>query len=285
MSGAKEQKSIFEYTDYRLFLKEYYEERKRENSNFSFRSFANRAGVSPSLFRDIISRRRNLTLQVMEKYAGVMKLNKRETAYFELLVRFNNSDENSEKNHCFAEMIRARGRSGIKFLGAAHYTFFSKWYYSALREVITLDDFREDYNWIGKKLNPPITAGEAKEAVDFLFDIGMLGRNEKGELIQTDAVISSEYEMASAALRNFHSQMIGLADRAQEAIPRSEREVSSLTLGISQQTLYRIKERIRIFKEELLSIVVDDSSDSDTVCQLNIQLFPLTNPSSESDHE
>lgn len=285
MSSTKDKKSIFEFTDYRLYLKEYYEERKKENSKFSYRSFANRAGVSPSLFRDILSRRRNLTLAVMEKYAVAMKLKKREAAYFELLVRFNNSEDNSEKNLCFAEMIRARGRSGIRFLGEAHYMFFSQWYYSALRELITLDDFREDHDWIGRKLNPPITGKEVGDAIDFLLEIGVIDRDRKGNLIQTDAVISSEYELASTALRNFHTQMISLAGRSLEEIPRTEREVSSLTLGTSQQTLFRIKERIRIFKEELLSMVVEDTSASDTVCQLNFQLFPLTNPSCEDDHE
>ena len=88
-------------------------------------------------------------------------------------------------------------------------------------------------------------------------------------------MISSEYEIKSFVLRNFHSEMIGLAKEALERFEPQEREISSLTLGVSQKCYGRIKERIRTFKQELLSMVTDDTSDSETVCQCNFQLFPL----------
>lgn len=273
--APKTEKTIFHYTDYRLYLKEYYQIRKKANKNFSYRSFAMKAGVSPSVLKDVISGRRNLTIPIMKKYSKAMKLGKKELDYFDVLVRFNNSNNNDEKNQCFTEMIRARGHSGIKFIGEDHYTFFSKWYNSAIRELVTLPAFKEDYSWISKQLQPSIPVSEVKSSIDLLLSIGFLKRDKKGKLIQSDAVISSEYEMASAALRNFHAQMIELAGKSLEEIHRSQREVSSLTLGISEKTLVRMKERIRIFKEELLSMVVDDKSDSETVCQLNFQLFPL----------
>ncbi|HEX2958333.1 MAG TPA: TIGR02147 family protein, partial [Chitinispirillaceae bacterium] len=69
--------------------------------------------------------------------------------------------------------------------------------------------------------------------------------------------------------------MIGLAREALDRFEPDEREVSSLTLGVSQKCYDRIRERIRTFKQELLSMVIEDSSDSEIVCQCNFQLFPL----------
>ncbi|MGD9202094.1 MAG: TIGR02147 family protein [Chitinispirillia bacterium] len=275
--------NIFEYTDYKLFLKDFYANQKKHNRYFSYRYFAQKTNVAASVLKDIISGRRNLTIPVMNKYSAVMGLNNKEKLYFEVLTRFNNSRNNTDKNLFFIEMIRLRGKTGIKFLGEKHYEFFSKWYHSVIREFVTLQKFKEDPDWIGKHLNPSISSTQAKKSLELLLNIGILKRNKKGELILVDQVISSEYEMASAVLRNFHSQMIDLAKKANEEIPRECREISSLTLGLSEVCFNRIKERIRIFKEEILNMVVEDTGDSETVCQLNFQLFPLIRQLREND--
>ncbi len=233
------------------------------------------------MLKDLSEGRRNLTLPVMEKYAEAMNLSTRERGYFELLVRFAHSKSNAEKNDCFAGMVRLRGQSGIHFLGQDHYEYFSEWYNSAIRELVTLPNFVENPKLIAKQLEPNITPKKVIESIELLLRTGILKRNEAGELEQSDGIISSEYEMASAALRNFHSQMVTLAERSIESIPREQREVSSLTVGISKQMQQRIKERIRIFKEELLGMIVDDQSDSETICQINFQLFPLINTGEE----
>ena len=44
---------------------------------------------------------------------------------------------------------------------------------------------------------------------------------------------------------------------------------------MSEKCYERIKERIRTFKQELINMVIDDTSVSETVCQCNFQLFPL----------
>jgi len=271
----KKEVDIFNYTDYRTFLKDYYIFRKGQNHHFSYRSFGQRTGVAPSVLKDIITGRRNLTLSIMHRYASYMKLTNREIRYFETLLRFANSKNNVEKNEAFVDMIRMRGKTGIKFLGIEHYEFFSKWYHSAVRELVTLPDFKEDPEWIAKKLKPQITPSQARKSLDLLLSTGILTRDRKGNLVQKDAVISSEYEMASAALRNFQSQMIKLAGDAVEQVPRQEREISSLTLGMSERFYERLKERIRIFKEEILNMIIEDKSDSDTVYQVNFQLFPI----------
>jgi uncharacterized protein (TIGR02147 family) len=273
--------NIYDYTDYRLLLKDYYSHQKKEIRSFSFRYFASRAGVSASVFKDITAGRRRLSLAVMQKYAAAMKLTPKETEYFGAIVQFVNSMSNEEKNLHFTRMLRLRGNSAIKFIEEGQYEFFRCWYHSALREMVTLRDFREDYDWIAKRCVPRITAGQAKKSIEVMLLLGILRRDERGKLVPADAVISSEYEMKSFILRNFHAEMLGLARQALERFEPHEREISSLTLGISQKCYDRIKERIRTFKQELLTMAVNDTADSETVCQCNFQLFPLVEKTSE----
>ncbi|MBN1980871.1 MAG: TIGR02147 family protein [Chitinivibrionales bacterium] len=267
--------TIFEYTEYRLFLNDYYLVQKRLNRHFSFRLFAQRAAVAPSLLKDILSGRRNLTLTVMQKYATAMRLNSQEVKYFELLVKYNNCKHNRGKSGFFSEMLHLRNKAGIKFLGEHHYTFFSKWYHSAIRELITLAEFQEDPQWVANKLIVPISPAQVKKSLELLEEIGVVVRDAHGKLDLKDAIVSSEYEMASAVLRQFHQQMIELAAQVFENVPREKREISSLTLGVSFDCFDKIKERIRLFKEEILTMVVEDNAETQTVCQLNFQLFPL----------
>jgi uncharacterized protein (TIGR02147 family) len=109
---ASKNVKIFEYTDYRFFLKDYYAFQKRNNRGFSYRSFASLSGVAPSLLKDVVSGRRQLTLKIMEKYADAMQLSARERDYFRILVEFVNAKSNQKKNEVFFRMMQI-GRAHV----------------------------------------------------------------------------------------------------------------------------------------------------------------------------
>jgi uncharacterized protein (TIGR02147 family) len=266
---------IFEYTDYRYFLKDYYSFQKKNNRRFSYRSFAHQSGVAPSLFKDVVSGRRHLTLKAMEKYACAMHMSQRESGYFRALVEFVNAKNDRNKNDAFGRMMRFRRHIPLAFLDEKQYEFFSNWYYSAIRELISLPEFREDPEWIARAISPSITAGQAKKALEVLLHLKLVNRNASGKLELSDTVVSSRAEMNSMLLRNFHHSMIQIGQEALERYDPKDREISSLTLGVSNSCFEDIKQRIKNFKEEILHMVVEDKTDSQTVCQLNFQLFPL----------
>ncbi|NLP04131.1 MAG: TIGR02147 family protein [Fibrobacter sp.] len=275
--------NIFLYTDYHSLLKDYYSFQKKSSKSFSFRSFAAKAGVSQSMFKDIISGRRRLSLAVMKKYAAAMNLTQRETEYFGAIVQFVNCKTNYEKNLHFTRMQRLRRDCDIKILDESRYEFFRNWYHSAIRELVTLPDFREDYDWIAKKCIPGITASQARKSIETMLRLGILRRDPDRKLQPADPMISSEYEMRSLILRNFHSEMLSLAKDALERFEPRQREISSLTFGLSHKCYERIKERIRSFKEELMAMVLEDTDISEMVCQCNFQLFPLTEKTEEKE--
>lgn len=268
--------NIFQYTDYRSLLKDYYLYQKKATKSFSFRFFASKASVSQSMFKDIIAGRRRLNLSVMQKYAVAMNLTPKETEYFSAVVQFVNCKSNNDKNFHFTRMLRLRGNCEVKILDESSYEFFRSWYHSAIRELVTLPEFKEDYDWIAKKCVPGITAPQARKSIETMLRMGILDRDIDGKLHPADPMISSEYEIKSLVLRNFHAEMLTLAKEALERFDPAQREISSLTLGVSQKCYERIKERIRSFKEELMNMVIEDTDVSEMVCQCNFQLFPLT---------
>ena len=123
---------------------------------------------------------------------------------------------------------------------------------------------------------PRNSATQARKSIETMLRMGILHRDLNGKLHPADPMISSEYEMKSMVLRNFHSEMLTLAKKRLNALIQLK-EISSLTLGVSHKCYERIKERIRSFKEELMAMVLEDTDISEMVCQCNFQLFPLTN--------
>ena len=77
--------------------------------------------------------------------------------------------------------------------------------------------------------------------------------------------------------------MLERAADALDSVPREEREISSVTLCVSQEVMLDLKERIREFRRELLQVAELDGAP-ERVVHIGFQLFPLSEKK-ETDHE
>ncbi|MFH1761525.1 MAG: TIGR02147 family protein [bacterium] len=86
----KKKVSVFDYTDYRRYLADYYTEQKEINPSFSYRYFAQKAGYNSSgMYKDIVSGRTNIKPGFIAKLSKAIRHGKREEEYFETMVLFN----------------------------------------------------------------------------------------------------------------------------------------------------------------------------------------------------
>ena len=81
-------KPVFEYLDYRDFLKDHYDHNKK-NRFFSFRYIAAKTGIDASLYAKILNKQRHISTAKVAELCDFLKLKRTEKKYFELLVRFN----------------------------------------------------------------------------------------------------------------------------------------------------------------------------------------------------
>jgi uncharacterized protein (TIGR02147 family) len=130
--------SIFNYVNYRRFLKDYYLKAKAEKKYFSYRYFSRRAGInSPNFLKVVIEGKRNLSSTTIEKFASALGLDQKETVFFRRLVVFNQARTASEKQEGYiilremANQLRQNGQ------GADLAGFIGKWYTNAVRELMT----------------------------------------------------------------------------------------------------------------------------------------------------
>jgi uncharacterized protein (TIGR02147 family) len=256
-------------------MRDLYKERKAEDSHFSYRYIAQKAGFSSAgFFTKILQGTSNISPAFIFRFAEVFKLTKVQTDYFELLVLFNQATLNSEKRHYFEKIVAMR-KSRVKTLDPVQFELFNKWYYVAIRELLDVHLFSDDYKELAKKVYPPIKPSEAKEAIATLEKLGLIKRDPNGYFKRLDAIVSSGDEWESLVIQKYQSETMELAREALYSVPKPQRDISTLTLSISEAGLSRMKEKIRECRRELLEIAKADES-ADRVYQLNLQLFPLS---------
>lgn len=279
MGEKKPSKKIFEYLDYREFLKDYYNAKKAANPAFSLRVFSDKIGFKA---KDFISRvmngDKNLSSQSIPKVASGLRLGKHETEFFIALVKFNQAETTEERNSAFGEMQAVlkvvRFAEKQHLLGHAQYMVYSHWRLLTIRSLIGMYGFDGDYEALARRVHPRITAEEAKASVKLLEDCMLIKKGKNGKYVLTENAITTGDRTSKLALRGFHQDCLKLAADSIDRDPPGTRHISGLTLGISQEGYERIVERINAFRKEI-ALIAEEDENSDKVFQLQFALFPV----------
>jgi uncharacterized protein (TIGR02147 family) len=266
---------VFEYDNYRAYLKDLYGFYKKTKPQFSYRYFSQKAGFrSPNFLKLVIEGKRNLSPESIEKFTSALKLNKKETEFFRILVHLNQARTIGEKKLYAEQLMQSRSFRHIHPLRQDQYRYYAEWYNIPIRELTVLPEFSEDPGWIARSLLPPISPQQAQKALDLLLQLGLLERDESGRLVQADAFISTGDEVTATSVSNYHREMIQKGSEALDLFPGPERDISSVTMALSEEGFQEIKSLIQRFRKELLAIA-DQEKRPAGVYQINFQLFPL----------
>ncbi len=266
---------IYIYTNYRQYLRDYFLQSKRESKYFSYRKFADKAGFKArDYILRVINGTRNLSKSGIYMLSKAMKLSEKEAGYFENLVGFNQARTNLEKDHFYRKVADINKYSSLTKLRNDQYEYFSTWYHSVVRSLVPVIDFNDDFAKLGKLFTPSISEKQARDSVMLLLRLGMLKKLKAGNYAVTDPVITTGDEVVSLAVANFHKECMDLAKRSIDVHESESRNISGMTMSISEQGFKKIKEEILSFQERITAIATADSGE-DRVYQLNNYFFPL----------
>jgi uncharacterized protein (TIGR02147 family) len=266
---------IYSYPDYREYLRDYFACMKKETPFFSHRYFCSLAGFRTSgAIKLVIGGKRNLSRESILKISSAIGLCRGEHDYFESLVMANQAKDPRERKKHLLHLKQLKGGVPIERIDGAKHQFFSEWRHAVVREMVELPGFDGDPEWIAKRIWPGVAAAKIGESLVLLERLGFIERDARGKWHSTAQAITTENELASETVAEFNRAMIRNAMLASLMLPRSKREISGVTLRISDDSYRQIKQRIVKFKKELLETAIADEG-SDRIYQLNIQLFPL----------
>lgn len=277
-------KPVMEYQNFRLFMRDFYAERKLR-SGFTWRDFAKAAGYSSPVFLKLVcDGKSNLSDVGVERVAAAMGLVGVDLQYFRALVNFNQEKDSSKKKAAFKEMRGLAKENSMALVGEDQYDYYESWVNPVVREMAPQLKGVTPAK-LADNLAFDTQTTEVKKALALLQKVGLLGKDAQGNYVQAQkSVTTGNLEVASLSVREMHRQMGELAVRALDEIPVKERDISGLTIGISETAYYRITQEIQDFRRRVSSIVMEDTDES-RVYRLNVQLFPLTKEFKGGEHE
>lgn len=265
---------IFEYFDYQKYLRDFYDEKKAENSDFSYRYIQMKTGIDPGYLLKVFQGKKHLTQRYVESFTLLCGLGRRESAYFEQMVKYGRAKKNADIKETFEKLLSFVEFSS-KTIEAGKYEFYQKWYYTAVREVIGYGHFYGDCESLAKTVEPNITPSEARKAVALLEGLNFIRKTSSGRYEVTSRFVTTGEKWRGVAVRSFQDETMQLARRALESIPREERDISTITVSLSDRGFEKLSEAIKKARQEFLAIAHEDMGVNRTY-QVNIQMFPIS---------
>ncbi len=164
--------SLYRYEDYRDFLRDYFKLQKSLRSEFSQRSFAQRAGLTSHTFCSyVLNGKRNLSSKTIGAFAKTIGLDSTKTSFFTSLVYFTQTEEQKEKELHYEEMQRIRKVSKFKTITHKQSSFYERPYHAVVRELAVHSSWNGSFEDLAQLVYPSITKTQAKEAVELLLEM------------------------------------------------------------------------------------------------------------------
>ena len=268
--------SIYLYLDYRQYLADVLEELKKETSSASYRSFARMAGSSsPNFLQLLRARKISISDSQRSSLAQSLALSTKEGQYFEIICAFDHAKTHKEKDICFQQIMLTREYKQVANIENRQYEFFSNWYNPVIRELVLSTEYPGNPDWVVERIVPEISSVKVRKSIELIESLNLITRNEAGLYVAVDRTISTPSEVLSVAIVKYHQSVIELGSEAIERFTAEERDIRSVTIGLTEDGYIVLKQKMEAVWKELLAYADTQQCDG-TVAQVNMQLFPLT---------
>ena len=265
-------KPIIEYSDFRQYMLDYYEERKRR-SVFSWREFSKIAGFTSSSYMKVVCDGKSKLSRVgVERTGAAMGLVGFEMEYFRAMVEFGQAEIEEKKKAAYERMLAIAKVHKVRVLEGDLFEFYDYWQNPVVRELAPLMPGATPGE-MAKMCYPEVSAAEIQQSLNFLTKAGLLKKAGEG-FLQAETSIKGTPDATRLALRGMHRTMSKLATPAID-LPVDERNFSGVTMGLSCDSYERIVNVLDECRSKIIAIAAEEKN-VDQVYRMNFQLFPLT---------
>jgi uncharacterized protein (TIGR02147 family) len=272
---------VFDYTNYRTFLRESYDFLKKNSRAFSYRYFANKCGYkSPNFLKLVIDGERNLSEESISKFQLFFKFNKSEAEYFSLLVLFDQAKKSEDKERIAKKILKLSTFKRLNPISLDQFEYYANWYHVAIREILATKRIKLDALSISKLLIPKVSEVNVEKSIALLLRLNLIKKVDN-RYIQSQELLSTGNEVSSVAVASFHKEMLMLAGESIDSFDRKDRDISCLTISISEDSTIELKKLIQNFRKNVLDLSAQDKNKKN-VYQVGIQMFPLNELESDS---
>lgn len=276
------------YTDYRLYLKDFYEAKQFETRDrlrpYTYSDFSAGADIrSPNYLKLIIEGKRNLSTEMAKKFARALRLPRRQVKEFELLVEYNQEKDTLLRNRHLKSLSELRARDAVKSgqISSKAYNQVSNWLMWVLYAMVDQQGVKFEHSSLREALGGLVNEAQISDALGKLVASGRIEIDEisKFALKKTTSMQDGE-KIPAELVRKIQSELIYLGLEALHRYGPTEREVSGVTLAMTQKEYEWVRFELRKLRKQVQTEIQTnrESELGERVYQFNVQLFPITDP-------
>ncbi|HLP41051.1 MAG TPA: TIGR02147 family protein [Fibrobacteria bacterium] len=267
---------VYQYDDFRLFLKDSFQARKHADPKYSYRGFAREAGIAnPGYLLDVIIGKRTLSRNAADKAARAFGLGEAETEFFHLLVEFGQSRKEGERQAVYQDILYRRNRSRFARMSPKLVKYYQDFHYPLVRCALEAFEFTGDYEALAGRFDPPLAPAALRKYVRDLCEWNLAAQGPDGVYRVTEQFVEPPPTMAAMVRRLNREWILQAADAPFKFRPE-DRHVSTMMLMVSEPTRKALREKIERFRKEVLEMVDRDAEPASGIMQLSLQYFPKT---------
>lgn len=274
---ARNKINIYDYMDYRLFLRDFYDLEKSLDSTFSYRVFATAVDIDASLLVKILQSKRHLSTSSVESVIAFFNFKEGKSEYFREMVAYSKAKTSAEIRIHFETLQKMRP-SRSRMLDEARYRYFQQWFYPVIRSALDVYEYygEQDALSLGNSCIPKLTATQVTTAVEALLQLGLAEIRPDGRVIPFDAHVRTQDHWLSASISEYQKTVTELGRQSIENIPKENRDISTLTMALDSSQIERIRSILADARKSIVNVVNSMPAEQcDSVYQLNFQMFPM----------
>lgn len=278
--------AITDYTDFRAYLRDVYEYRRANEGSgirpYSYSTFSAAADIkSPNYLKLIIEGRRNLSEDMITRFARALRLTKAECEEFRALVRYGQASEPLERNQFLRELsdLRAQRAFSAGEIDQKAWDKVPGWVGWVIYAMSEQSGVEFDTESVQRLFRAKASPEDVRDQLQKLFEAGSLSKHpETGEILKGRDLIDSPQNVPVSLIRKLQSELIYLGIESLFRDSPKDREFGAMTVAMTDEEFQAVRFELRQLRKRLQKdiTVKRKSSKGDRVYQMNIQLFPVT---------
>lgn len=277
---------LAEYLDFRIFLKDFFRFRRQKTRSdlrpYSYAHFSTAADIkSPNYLKLIIDGQRNLSEDMIRKFARALGFNKNEAEEFRLLVLYDQAKDPLERNRHLKDLseIRVQNLMQAGKMDSQPWEKVPNWIAWVLYALTDLEGVSFEPTSLKKLLGDRATIEEIRSALENLLLGGELVKDPStGRITRGRLLMQGSEKIPIELVKKLQAELIYLGLESLFRDPAPDREFGSLTVSLTREEFEQLKFELRQLRKRLYkdNAIQRLQSKGQRVYQMNIQLFPIT---------
>ncbi len=267
--------SVYAFTDFASLFAAHVEWMKGINNKFSWRWLGKRLQLkSHTHIINFANGSKSPSDEMLVKISDLFSWSIEEYLCAKYLLGLQTAKTETERLFYQEKLAEIRRPAPIAVIDNDSFGAIAQWYHLVIFELINLPDFQNDPLWIAQKLRHGITSETAKDALERLERLRLIGLDEKGRYQRLVDGIFTTHNIPSAAITLFHKEILERGLSTLSSAKVSERLFLGFTMPFDSKRVTEAETLLVEFRNRFALMMEGGSLDS--VYHLGLQFFPCT---------